>query len=133
VQYIADAGFIAGFWDKNDKVRNWARAIAERHPGPHLTCEPVLIEAAYLVGASRIARALTEGDYLVDFSWQAHAAEVLELLERYSDREMDVADACTLLLAQANPGLKVLTVDRKDFTIYRTLKGNPVHCQFPPD
>ena len=132
MQFIADSGFIAGFWDPNDAIRNWARRIAKGNPGPHLTCEAALVEACFLAGARRVARALAEGDYVVDFSWQPHRAAVLELLERYADYEMDPADACIVLMAEANPGLKVLTVDRKDFTVYRTLKGKPIRCEFPP-
>jgi uncharacterized protein len=133
VQYIADTGFIAGFWDPNDKVRLWARQIARDNPGPHLTCEAALVEACFLAGPPRVARALTEGDYLIDFLWQPHQAEVLELVDKYADYGMDVADACIVLLAQNNPRLRVLTTDRKDFTVYRTLKGKPIRCQFPPE
>jgi uncharacterized protein len=132
MQYIADTGFVAGFWDPNDRIRDWARRIARDHPGPHLTCEPVLVEACYLVGPNRVARAFAEGDYEVDFGWQFHRAEVLELLARYEDREMDFADACIVLMAEANPRLKVLTVDRKDFSVYRTRKGKSIPCEFPP-
>jgi uncharacterized protein len=133
MQFIADTGFVAGFWDPNDRIREWARRMAREHPGPHLTCEPVLVEACYLVGGTRVARAFAEGDYLVDFSWQSERAEVLELLTRYADREMDVADACIVLMAEANPGLKILTVDRKDFSVYRTRRGKAIRCEFPPE
>lgn len=30
------------------------------------------------------------------------------------------------------PRLKVLTVDRKDCSVYRTLKGKVIRCEFPP-
>ena len=133
MQFIADTGFVAGFWDPNDKIREWAHRVAREHPGPHLTCEAVLVEASYLVGPNRVSRAFAEGDYLVDFDWQLQRADVLELLRRYADREMDVADACVVLMAEANPRLKVLTIDRKDFSVYRTRNGKPIHCVFPPD
>ena len=133
MQFIADTGFVAGFWDPNDKIRNWVRVLAQKNPGPHLTCEPVLVEACFLAGATRVARVFAEGDYLVDFSWQGYRPEVLELLDRYADRDMDVADACIIMLAEANPGLRILTTDRKDFTIYRTRKGKPLRCEFPPE
>ena len=68
VQYIADTGFIAGFWDPNDRIRSWARRIARDHPGPHLTCEAALVEACFLAGPRRVGRALAEGDYHIDFS-----------------------------------------------------------------
>ena len=133
MQYIADTGFIAGFWDPNGKVRNWARRIARDNPEPHLTCEGALIEACFLAGPMRVARALAEGDYQIDFLWNAQRAEVLELIDKYADYRMDATDACIVLIAQKNPRLKILTVDRKDFTVYRTLKGKPIRCEFPPE
>ncbi|HEV2210691.1 MAG TPA: hypothetical protein VG167_18100 [Verrucomicrobiae bacterium] len=132
MQFIADTGYIAGFWDPNDRVRGWARRMARQNPEPHLTCEAALVEACFLAGPTRIARALAEGDYQIDFLWNANRAEVLELLEKYSDYGMDAADACIVMLAQSNPRLKVLTIDRKDFAVYRTLKGKPISCEFPP-
>jgi len=133
MQFIADTGFIAGFWDGNDRIREWSRRIARQNPGPHLTCEAVLLEACYLAGPRRVARAFAEGDYVVDFDWEGYRAEVLELLDRYADQEMDAADACIVLLAEKNPGMRVLTIDRKDFSAYRTRKGQPIRCEFPPD
>src|SRR5579862_5026353 len=65
MQFIADTGFVAGFWDRNPVIRNWARRIAQQHAGPHLTAEAVLVEASFLVGPQRIARAFVEGDYQV--------------------------------------------------------------------
>ncbi|HTG43668.1 MAG TPA: hypothetical protein VK633_03970 [Verrucomicrobiae bacterium] len=57
---------------------------------------------------------------------------MLELLARYADREMDVADACIVLMAEENPGLKFLTIDRKNFSVYRTRRGMMIRCEFPP-
>jgi hypothetical protein len=37
-----------------------------------------------------VARAFAEGDYAVDFNWQHERAEVLELIARYADLDMDV-------------------------------------------
>jgi hypothetical protein len=45
---------------------------------------------------------------------------------------MEIADACLVVMAELNPGMKILTCDRADFTVYRTRKGKPVRCEFPP-
>ncbi|HTG43665.1 MAG TPA: hypothetical protein VK633_03955 [Verrucomicrobiae bacterium] len=58
--------------------------------------------------------------------------ELMEWVAGYGDREMDVADARIVMMAEANPGLRVLTVDRKDFSLYRTRRGKAIRCEFPP-
>ena len=58
--------------------------------------------------------------------------EVWQLLQRYADCDMDVTDACIVLLAENNPGLKVLTTARKHFSFYLTRSGKTIRCEFPP-
>lgn len=131
--FIADTGFVAGFWDPNERVRKWAIDFAKAHSGPYLTCEPVLTEASYLVGARRIAHVYLAGDYVIRFHWEEHREAVLQYLDRYADRDIDLADACLLVMVDLNPRCKVLTIDRADFTVYRTRNGKPVQCIFPPE
>ena len=48
---------------------------------------------------------------------------MLALLEKYSDRPMDLADASLVLLADRLGITDILTIDRSDFDVYR-LSGN---------
>jgi predicted nucleic acid-binding protein len=43
----------------------------------------------------------------------------------------DYADACLVALHEQTGGL-VWTTDHRDFSIYRTRRGDPVAAQFPP-
>lgn len=51
--------------------------------------------------------------------------EIAPVLERYSDREMDFADATLVWLADLINTLDVMTVDRRDFLVYRSQTGKP--------
>lgn len=42
-----------------------------------------------------------------------------ELMKKYADRPMDVADAALVRVAEREGTRKVFTVDRNDFTVYR--------------
>ena len=42
-----------------------------------------------------------------------------ELMSKYADRSMDLADAALIRVAQREGIRKIFTVDRKDFTVYR--------------
>lgn len=47
------------------------------------------------------------------------AKRMLELLEKYRDRPMDIADASLVLLAERVGVNEILTIDRADFDVYR--------------
>lgn len=86
---------------------------------------------------------LTEAMYLLNFSWQAQdalwemiqtgAIEILaaaaddfgrirELMRKYRDLPMDLADAALVRVAERERLRRVFTLDRRDFQIYRPLR-----------
>jgi uncharacterized protein len=83
---------------------------------------------------------LTEAMYLLNFSWQAQialwemievgAVEILplgiddvprmrELMRKYRDLPMDLADAALVRVAERERLRRIFTLDRRDFQIYR--------------
>ncbi|MGH7929700.1 MAG: type II toxin-antitoxin system VapC family toxin [Candidatus Binatia bacterium] len=83
---------------------------------------------------------LTEAMYLLSFSWEAQSAlmemiegkvvEILplgtgdiprirELMRKYRDLPMDLADAALVRVAERERLRRIFTVDRRDFQIYR--------------
>ena len=65
---------------------------------------------------------------------QREARHIGELCAKYAGQPMDLADACLVRLSESHRegSATVLTVDRTDFTVYRTSKGKPLRCEFPP-
>ena len=47
------------------------------------------------------------------------ALRVLDLLHKYADRPMDLADATLVALAEQLRTYRVFTLDRADFSVYR--------------
>ena len=43
----------------------------------------------------------------------------------------DLADATLVALSEQYPNAKLITIDEKDFTIYRRRDGHPVPCIMP--
>jgi hypothetical protein len=54
------------------------------------------------------------------------AAGVLKLLKRYAGREMDLADACIVRMTELMTDVRVLTLDRMDFGVYRRNGRSPI-------
>jgi hypothetical protein len=86
---------------------------------------------------------LTEAMYLLSFSWKAQEAlwEMLErgvivllplaseelsrmreLMKKYKDLPMDLADAALVAVAEREKIRRLFTLDRRDFEIYRPAK-----------
>ncbi len=59
------------------------------------------------------------GEIILDFDLSEQSAGVLALLNKYADRQMDLADACIVRMSELNRESRVLTVDRNDFAVYR--------------
>ena len=86
--------------------------------------------------------AFTEAMYLLNFSWRAQEAlwEMLErgvlllpldstdvprmrqLMEKYKDLPMDLADAALVRVAEREKVRRIFTLDRRDFQVYRPSK-----------
>ena len=131
MQVIADTGWLVAFWNVRDVHHAWARGLDITDPP--LVCEAVLSEAAWLLGTpAPLLAMLRDGDLQTAFSTEKETTHLLRWLAKYDDLDPGLADACVVRMAELNPKRPVLTVDRRDFSIYRTLSGKVVQCLFPP-
>jgi uncharacterized protein len=53
-----------------------------------------------------------------------HVERMIQLMENYANLPMDLADASLVVLAEHLENGRILTVDRRDFNIYRWHKTN---------
>jgi len=129
---IADAGFIIALNSSNATERTWARDALQRWRVPFITCEGALIEAAHFCAPALIARLLEDGDFAVAFDLAEQIGPVRALLEKYSDQEMDLTDACIVRMSELFPDCKVFSVDGH-FKVYRRFRNRTVPTVYPPD
>ena len=52
-------------------------------------------------------------------AWLGRFARIRELLRKYADRPMDLADAALIRIAEREGIRKIFTVDKRDFAVYR--------------
>ena len=131
MQAVADTGLLKALLDRNDPYHPWAAGVFPQH-APWATCEAVLAEAAHLSGAPQKVMALVaRGDLQVRFAAEPEAERLVELLGKYQDRKMDLADACLVRMTELERTAVVFTLDREDFTVYRKHGSQPVPCVFP--
>ena len=130
---IADTGFVVAFLNADDRHHGWASEIGQRVSDPLLTCEAVLAETAFQIeSTSRVLALLQDGFLRVAFDLPKHIEEVAALAERYRDRKPDLADLCVIRMSEIHPNLPVLTVDEKDFRVYRRNGRDVIPIVCPP-
>jgi predicted nucleic acid-binding protein len=135
VKRIADTGLLVAAADPHDSHHRWA-AAALRANTPFHTCEAVILETAWVLGSpDGVLSLLARGDLVLDpaFDFAGEVPRLLDLCRKYSDRSMDLADACLVRMSELTLRCRIWTVDRDDFSTYRRLGRQVVPCEFPPE
>ena len=121
---LIDTGAILALVDRRDR---WHEACVKAFQQVHLpliTSEAVLTELLHLVGDNarevRAAWKFIRSGALTIFPIADSDLHALgTLLEKYSDRPMDFADATLVYIAERKSITLILTIDRDDFETYR--------------
>jgi len=121
---LIDTGAILALLDRNDA---WHAACVEAYNRtrlPLLTSEAVLTEVFHLsqrnLGAIRgVWTLLYSGAIQMSPITNQELSEIRTLMDDYSDRPMDFADATLVHLAARESLDLILTVDHDDFDTYR--------------
>jgi len=131
--YIADSSAVVALLSRNDRHHGWMAAQAGTLPWPWLTCEAALTEAFHLLGkmgAPMLKDLLRRGAIMHSFDLGDQLASVLDLMDKYADLPMSLADACLVRMSEMLPDPMVLTTDA-DFKIYRRHGRQVVPCLLP--
>jgi uncharacterized protein len=74
--------------------------------------------------------ALRQGLIAIEFDLRTELPTVLDLMDRYDNVPMSLADACLVRMAELLPGTQVFTLD-EDFRIYRKNRVEPLELVAP--
>ena len=126
---LLDAGPLIGYLNRKDQYHGWAVESWTSLTEPLWTCEAVLSEAIFNLQSEgmnldSVLHYLESGIIRLDFSIEENRADVLNLLRKYADQPMSLADACLVRMAELNDNCQIFTTD-KDFLVYRR-KGRSV-------
>ena len=121
---LLDTGPIVAFFDASDHYHHSCIELLKTVNEPLVTTWPVLTEAFYLLGFSWKAQDnlwgfITRGGVDILPLNDSQQARCRQLMEKYSDLPMDLADGTLVVLAESQKIKKVFTLDHKDFKIYK--------------
>lgn len=119
---ICDTGPLVAYLNRNDPYHRWAVNVMKQLRPPLLTSEAVLTEAMYFLREDQaepdpLFQLIERGALRVEFEFAAHWPRIRTLMNRWV--QMDLADASIVVMSELHSRSQVVTVDRKDFSIYR--------------
>ncbi len=121
---LADAGPLVALIHASDKHHQECREALASFREPLLTVWPAFTEAMYLLGFSHEAQDALWQILQSDALWMADLGDedyprMRELMRKYRDLPMDLADAALVRVAEREDINRVFTLDRRDFQLYR--------------
>ncbi|MFQ5731927.1 MAG: type II toxin-antitoxin system VapC family toxin [Planctomycetaceae bacterium] len=128
---LTDTGALVAILDRDDGNHAVCRDAATKLPaGPMVTTWPCFVEAMYLLGAvrgfdyqSKLWKLHSEGRLLLHDLSAAEVERMNELMEKYRDTPMDLADASLVVTAESLSVRQIFTLD-SDFRVYRLFDGS---------
>lgn len=126
---LTDTGPLVALFDPKDSEHESSVEILKKIRESLVTTVPVLTEAFHMLtpasqGADRLRDFVSERGLSVWFSSPASLVREFELMEKYRDHPMDLADASLVAAAEELETRKIFTVDRSDFATYRVKRGH---------
>ena len=121
---LVDAGPLVALVHADDKHHQQCKAALAALREPMLTVWPAFTDAINLLGFSRAAQdvlwQILESDALLMADLQeTDCFRMRELMRKYGDLPMDLADAALVRVAEREHLRRIFTIDRRDFEIYR--------------
>ncbi len=134
---LMDAGPLTALLNPNDVWHAWARDTMRRLPAPLLTSEPVLTEVSFLLrregcDADELFALAEDRVIKIGLRFEDERAALRDLMARYRDVGMSLADATLVRLAELNDDSRVFTLDA-DFRIYRRHRNKIIPVLMPDD
>jgi predicted nucleic acid-binding protein len=121
---LVDTGPLVAIYHRDDAAHQTCVAALRRLRGTLLTTWHVVTEAVHLLGFSHAAQdavlsTIERGVLRIASLDEKDVPRIRELMEKYADHPMDLADATLVRVAERERLSVVFTLDRNDFGVYR--------------
>lgn len=134
---LLDTGPFVASINRRDQFHEWTKAQLAQMEPPLFTCEAVLAESCFLLqhlpGGSRAVTEFVERKIVeIPFQVAANAKSLANLLAKYSNVPISLADACLVRMSELHENSLVFTFDR-DFKLYRRHGRQVIPTLMPPE
>jgi predicted nucleic acid-binding protein len=128
---LVDTGPLYAVADRDDDWHHRTVRFFETNRDDLIVPVSVLPEAAYLLAAylgaaaeRQLVQSVLSGELTVEELTSVDLRRTLELLRRYEDARIGFVDATVIAVAERLKIQRILTTDRRDFSLVR-----PRHCK----
>jgi predicted nucleic acid-binding protein len=133
---LLDAGPMVALLHADDRHHQRCKEALQSLSEPLVSVWPVFTEAMYLLGFSWPAQdalweLLERGGVTLLSLEPRDRARMRELMKKYRDLPMDLADAALVRVAERESIHRIFTLDRRHFSVYRPAGG--AHFQLLPE
>ena len=129
---LVDTGFWLALVDQKDAYHQRAKQTLKQYNETLITTWCVVTETCYLLltrkgvkAQTAFIRSFNQGLFTVFNLEIHHTARITQLMEKYADLPMDLADASLVILAEHLGHGRIFSVDRRDFNTYRWKQNYP--------
>ncbi len=134
VRYLVDTGPLVAAFNRADAWHTWAEQAFATIDESFWTSEAVVTETAWNLGENSLAArellaAVNEDVIRILPAVADGAARLAQLMAKYA--RMDVCDGSLVLLSERFPKATLLTVDLRDFPVYRRFGREPLPLLMP--
>jgi uncharacterized protein len=134
VRYLVDTGPLVALYNRADAWHAWAIQTAAVIDEPVWTSEAVVTETAWNLGENspavrELLAAIARGELRIVPVLMECASRLTELMSKYE--RMDLCDGSIVVLSERFPRASVLTVDFRDFPVYRRFGREPLPLVMP--
>jgi len=125
---LIDTGPLVALFDDTEPAHKHCYAALKKQVSAPLTTWPVLTEAFDFIGGWERGQSklwdfiLSGGVHVEEIPEELHP-RIRELMKKYFDNPMDLADASLVAIAEYHHIKRIFTLDHRDFSRYR-----PKHC-----
>jgi predicted nucleic acid-binding protein len=125
-----DTGPLVAILSPDDHDHKICASVLHNLPSPLVTCWPVVTEATWLLRKSprtvrRLLSAIGSGILEIPVVIAAEARQIEAIMEQYESLRPQFADAMLVYLAHRENIETIFTLDRRDFSVYRTGRKRP--------
>jgi uncharacterized protein len=127
---LVDTGFLIALFDSSDELHDSAKTMLEglvRDRGMTLVSVwPTIVETCFFLdprGKRALLQWIERGALRLRPIETSDLAAIGDVIGRFAEHKVDLADAALVWLADAEDTQRVLTTDRRDFDMLRTASG----------
>ena len=125
---LIDAGPLVALADPLDAHHRQCVELATTLLNPQITTWPVLAEAAWIMRRSqhfflRLLPSFADGEIAIHQAGSEALTWMVDFMDRYWNMRAQLADASLMYVAEREQIDTVFTLDRRDFSVYRTSKN----------